>query len=152
MNKLNEKLEYAEKYCQEKGERFTQKRKTVLLALLESGKAISAYEIVDYCKQHFDKVLPAMSVYRILDFLQEQGLAHKLGTANKFVACSDIICEHDNVFSQFLICDNCQNVDEVSVVDPKILENIQAGIDKLGFRLTSRQLEINGICSKCLSD
>ena len=51
MNQLNKNIELAEKHCQEKGERLTQKRKLVLLALLDSQKAISAYELVEYCKQ-----------------------------------------------------------------------------------------------------
>jgi Fur family zinc uptake transcriptional regulator len=48
MNQLNKNIELAEKHCQEKGERLTQKRKLVLLALLDSKKAMSAYELVKY--------------------------------------------------------------------------------------------------------
>jgi Fur family zinc uptake transcriptional regulator len=150
MNQLNKNIELAEKHCRDKGERLTQKRKLVLLALLDSQKAISAYGLVEYCKQHFDETVSAMSVYRILDFLQGQGLAHKLGLANKFVACSHVVCRYKHQISQFLICDQCQGVEEMNI-DPLALEDLKAAIKETGFHLSSPQLEINGICNKCFS-
>lgn len=150
MNQLNKNIELAEKHCKEKGERLTQKRRLVLLALLDSKKAISAYELVEYCKQHYNETISAMSVYRILDFLQEQGLAHKLGLANKFVACSHVVCQYKHQISQFLICDQCQGVEEINI-DPLALKDLQTLIKKTGFHLSSPQLEINGVCEKCFS-
>lgn len=150
MNQLNKNIELAEKHCQEKGERLTQKRKLVLLALLDSKKAISAYELVEYCKQQFNETVSAMSVYRILGFLQEQGLAHKLGLANKFVACSHVVCRYKHQISQFLICDQCQSVEEINI-DPLALVVLKTAIKDTGFHLESPQLEINGICDSCFS-
>jgi len=150
MNQLNKNIELAEQHCQEKGERLTKKRKLILLVLLESKKAISAYEIVKYCKQQFNETISAMSVYRILGFLQEQGLAHKLGLANKFVACSHVVCKYKHQISQFLICDQCQRVEEINI-DQLVLEDLHKVIKKTGFHLSSPQLEINGICNTCFS-
>ncbi|MGH1486565.1 MAG: Fur family transcriptional regulator [Cellvibrionaceae bacterium] len=141
-------ISLAEKECQEKGEKLTKKRKTILLALLESKKAISAYELADYCKQHFNEIIPVMSIYRILDFLQTQGLAHRLDLANKYVACSHIACGHKHKLSQFLICDQCQCVEEINI-DSSALKNLQALIDKTGFHLNKPQLELNGTCKQC---
>ncbi len=129
MNQLNKNIELAEKHCREKKERLTQKRKLVLLALLNSKKAISAYELVKYCKKQFNETVSAMSVYRILDFLQRQGLAHKLCLANKFVACSHVVCRYKHQISQFLICDQCQGVEEINI-DPSALEGLKAVIEK----------------------
>ena len=151
MNAFNKTIELAEKECQEKGERLTKKRKTILLALLQSQKAISAYELVDYCKKHFSETIPVMSIYRILDFLQSQGLAHRLDLANKYVACSHIACGHKHKLSQFLICDQCQRVEEIDI-DQSTLQKLQSGINKTGFHLINPQLEINGICNKCFSE
>ncbi len=150
MDQLHKNIAVAEKYCQEKGERLTKKRKIVLMALLQSQKAISAYELVDYCKTAFDENVPAMSVYRILDFFKELGLAHKLSLANKYVACSHVVCEHKYELLQFLICDQCQRVEEVNI-DAATVNNLQAAINKAGFQLNSPQLEINGICQQCLA-
>jgi len=148
MKLLNNVLEKAEKYCQEKGQRLTHKRKLVLAALLQSQKAISAYELIDYCKDNFNEDIPAMSVYRILNFLQDQGLSHRLDLANKYVACSHIACGHKHNLSQFLICSECQHVEEISM-DATTSKSLQAGIDKTGFHLSSSQLEFSGVCDKC---
>ncbi|MGS2716869.1 Fur family transcriptional regulator [Eionea flava] len=148
MNTFDQHIALAEQHCKAKSERLTKKRKIVLLALLESKKAVSAYELVDYCKQTLNEIIPAMSVYRILDFLQNQGLAHRLGLANKYVACSHIVCEHKNELSQFLICEQCQGVEEIAI-DSSAVKSLQALIDKTGFHLSKPQLELSGVCQKC---
>ena len=148
MSQWVKEIALAEQYCQEKGERLTKKRKVVLQALLQSQKAISAYELVDFCKIQLNETITAMSVYRILAFLQEQGLVHKLSLSNKYVACSHGVCDHKDEFLQFLVCDQCQHVEEVSI-DSSTLKNLQTVINNKGFRLTTPQLEINGICEKC---
>ena len=151
MSVFDQHLQRAEIHCQAKGERLTQKRKTVLLALLETQKAVSAYELVDYCKQSLNVVIPAMTVYRALDFLVSQGLVHRLDSANKYIACSHIICENHQHSSQFLICDKCQHVEEVNI-DDIAMDSLQTAIDRSGFQLSSPQLEISGICNRCASD
>jgi Fe2+/Zn2+ uptake regulation proteins len=47
---LNSKaiLERAEKHCTELGGKLTEKRRQVLSGLLESPKALSAYELTDF--------------------------------------------------------------------------------------------------------
>lgn len=150
MDQTNKDIEHAEKYCLAKGERLTKNRKLVLSALIKKKKAVSAYDLVDYCKSSLDVVIPVMSVYRVLDFLQSLGLAHKLSLANKYVACSHIVCRHTHVLSQFLICDKCQRVEEMDV-EPSAISDLQTAIQKTGFHLSSPQLEISGICEKCFS-
>lgn len=150
MNELSSTIDLAEQHCQEKGKRLTKKRKLILLALLEAKKALSAYDLVEYCKQHLNEIIPVMSVYRILNFLQEHGLAHRLDLANKYIACSHIACEHQHRLSQFLICDQCQYVEEISV-DSSALKNLNTAIEKNGFHISNPQLEINGICDNCFS-
>lgn len=148
MNQLEQSLKIAEQYCKDNGERFTKNRQLILQALLETDKAISAYELVEYCKQHFSKVIPVMSVYRILDFFKTHGFAHRLDLANKYVACPQGVCEHKDTLSQFLICDQCQRVEEIHI-DQSAINNLQQAIQKTGFHLTTPQLEVNGICDKC---
>ena len=150
MNQLQTMIEHAEQHCQQQRVRLTAKRKCVLVGLLQSQKAMSAYELVDYCKTQLDQTIPAMSVYRILDFLQDQGLVHRLDLANKYVACSHASCSHNHELLQFLICDQCQSVEEINI-DPSVLQNLQKTISQTGFHLSSPQLEINGICNKCFS-
>ena len=150
MNQLNNAIDHAEKYCQEKGIRLTKKRKIILTALLQTEKAISAYELVEYCETQLNEVIPAMSVYRILDFLQDQGLAHRLDSANKYVACSHISCSHEHEVPQFLICGGCQKVEEISISQATI-KVLEKSVTTAGYHLVSPQLEMNCLCQQCAS-
>ncbi len=143
-------LQSAERKCLESGVRLTPKRKLVLSGLLFSDKALSAYDLVDLCKTEFDEVIPAMSVYRILEFLQEQQLVHKLNLANKYIACCQMSCEHRHEVSQFLICGECQRVKEISL--GKFTEkDLRKSVESEGFQLVSPQLEINCVCDECIN-
>ena len=141
-------IDEAEHRCREQGARLTEKRKQVLSGLLSSDTALSAYELVDYCKTEYGQALPAMSVYRILNFLQEQHLVHKLNLANKYVACAHITCDHDHGVPQFLICSECQSVREISVAK-SVINALNRSVDEAGYQLMSPQLEINCLCQEC---
>lgn len=148
MNRVQELMRHAERHCQKNGVRLTEKRKRVLSGLLQSDKALSAYELVDYCKANFNETIPAMSVYRILNLLTSEQLVHKLNLANKYVACAHIAGEHKHETVQFLICGQCQRVKEI-VMNPSIVEQLRRNVEEAGFHLTSPQLEINCVCDNC---
>ena len=144
-------IDEADQRCKEQGARLTEKRKQVLAGLLNSDTALSAYELVDYCREQHGYAIPAMSVYRILDFLQSQHLVHKLNLANKYVACAHISCDHDHGVPQFLICGNCQRVKEINV-SRSTIKALQRSVDEAGYQLQSPQLEMNCLCESCRDD
>jgi len=74
-------IDRAEQHCNKQGSRLTSKRKPVLAGLLQADKALSAYELLDYCKNQCGANIPAMSAYRILTFLESEQLAHRLKLA-----------------------------------------------------------------------
>ena len=141
-------IDRAEEKCQSRGSRLTDKRKHILLGLVSSGKALSAYELMDYCKEKFDQNIPAMSVYRILDFLQEEQLVHKLNLANKYVACSHISCGHKHEVPQFLICNQCSNVKEIAI-NRSIVDGLKENVERADYQLLSTQIELNCLCQAC---
>lgn len=149
MQNIQTIIEHAERHCREHGVRFTNKRKRVLSGLVASQKAMSAYELVDYCKEEFGENMPAMSVYRILDVLEAEGLVHKLNLANKYVACSHITCDHAHEVPQFLICSQCQKVEEITL-NMSTISELRANVEHAGFHMISPQLEMNCICKGCL--
>lgn len=149
MTKVEQVLNSAEQLCKSQNVRLTDKRKKVLTVLLKSVKALSAYEVIEVYKNEFGKTMPAMSIYRILDFLEGKCLVHKLNLANKYVACAHISCEHEHQISQFLICKKCQKVNEININKSIILE-FQKNVENAGFHLVSPQLEMNCICNNCI--
>ncbi|WP_338621856.1 Fur family transcriptional regulator [Agarivorans sp. OAG1] len=149
MMQIDSVIQHAEQHCKQRGVRLTTKRKQVLSGLVQSNKALSAYELTDYCKQLFDQSIPAMSVYRILDFLETEHLVHKLSLANKYVACAHICCSHSHGVPQFLICGKCSKVKEISIAASTINE-LKHNAEQAGFTLVSQQLEMNCLCEDCI--
>jgi len=141
-------IDHAEVQCRDRGTRLTEKRKAVLSGLLRSRKAQSAYELVDFCREELGEKLPPMSIYRILDFLEEEQLVHKLKLANRYVACTHITCDHKHEVPQFLICNECYRVEETSI-SKSMLSALKRNISKVGFELVSPQFEINCLCGDC---
>lgn len=148
MNNVESIIQHAERHCRDHGARLTVKRKQILTGLIESNKALSAYELMDFCKQRYGTNMPAMSVYRILEFLEDQHLVHKLNLANKYVVCIHISCDHSHAVPQFLICKNCSKVKEISINQSTISE-LSATVKNAGFDLYSPQVELNCLCKSC---
>lgn len=141
-------IEHAEQQCLSNGAKLTKKRKSVLLGLLKTKRAMTAYELSDFCKQELDEAMPTMSVYRILEFLESQQLVHKLKLANRYVACIHIACDHKHATPQFLICFNCYRVTEVSIKESTI-KALRNNVDAAGYTLVSPQIEMNCLCAEC---
>lgn len=148
MASISKVLNHAEKTCSAHGARLTEKRKMVLTGLLKSKTPLSAYELVDFCRDEFDETLPAMSVYRILEFLEKENLVHKLHLANKYIACSHISCDHAHEVPQFLICGGCGVVKEIGI-KKALVDSLKQNVEQAGFHLSSPQLELHCLCQSC---
>ncbi|REL27734.1 transcriptional repressor [Thalassotalea euphylliae] len=149
MNNWQTHIEQAEQSCRQSGERLTTKRKQVLAILLKADKAISAYELIELYSEQHQRTLAPMSAYRILDFLESVHLAHRLNTANKYVACAYIGCEHSHELPQFIVCQECQRVDELSACSSNLMA-LTDEIKQTGYQLSSPQIELTGVCQACL--
>lgn len=147
-DKLSTILQRAKDICQQHEVRLTEKREKVLSALVQSGQAMSAYELAEQYRELFQQSIPAMSVYRILDFLAEMSLVHKLSSANKYIACSHISCSHEHQIPQFLICETCNAVSEVAV-NASVIAELSQSVAEIGFTLANEQLELRGFCQAC---
>jgi len=109
---------------------------------------MSAYELIDDCRENLQEKLPPMSMYRILDFLEQEQLVHKLKLAKRYVACTHITCDHQHEVPQFLVCIQCYKVEEASV-SKSMLSTLKRNIKNVGFELVSPQLEISCLCADC---
>jgi len=141
-------IKKSQEACALAGVKLTNKRKNVLIILLESTTPLSAYEIAEKYRYHFNETLPIMSVYRMLDFLVHERLVHKLETASQYMSCAHITCEHQHETPQFLICDQCGNVKEIGI-KKHIINELALSIQNTGFKLAHQQLELHGICENC---
>ena len=151
MPEIQDVIDIAEQECTAHGVRLTNKRMQVLSGLLLSNKALSAYELIDFCKDEFGESMPAVTVYRVLDFLQQNNLVHRLDIANKYVACAHIGSNHEHTASQFLICSQCQAVKEINI-KPTQLDEFKKNAEQAGFYLVHPKFEMNCICKDCKAE
>ena len=148
MSSIEQLILSAERKCSEHGKRLTPKRGLVLRRLAQSETALSAYELADICNHGAQDPMPAMSVYRILEFLVKECLVHRLETANKYVACAHIACGHEHKKPQFLICNDCHAVKEIDVC-LETLSAVESAAHSVGFKPQNLQLEVRGVCGIC---
>jgi Fur family zinc uptake transcriptional regulator len=148
-NNINELIQHADTHCKSHGAHLTKTRKLVLSALIQSGKALSAYDLIDLCKKNFNENIRPMSVYRCLDFLANKKLAHKLKMSNRYAASSQISGEHISGVPQLLICGSCNQVQEISI-NASAMAELKSDVQEAGFQLLNPQLEINGTCNNCV--
>lgn len=143
-------LTRAAEKCAQSGGRLTEKRQRVLELLVRANVPLSAYELVDQYNKVNEQAMPPMSAYRILDFLVTEQLVHKLSSENKYVACSHITCDHEHEVSQFLICQKCHQVREISI-QRDIINGLSESVQSAGYHLVNSQLELECICDKCMN-
>ncbi len=148
MENLNVVMSHVEMNCKAHGARLTRKRKVMLKGLIKSGKALSAYELIDFCQGEFGSIIHPMTAYRILAFLQSEQLVRKLDSTNKFIACSHVICDDVQYVLQFLICPKCDKVEEISV-KKSTLDELQNNVEHAGFHLVAPYMEMKCVCKAC---
>ncbi|MBK7365201.1 MAG: transcriptional repressor [Nitrosomonas sp.] len=148
---INQIIRKSQEVCKLAGIKLTTKRKNVLIVLLNSTTSLSAYEIAEKYRDRFSESLPVMSVYRMLDFLIQGELVHKLESTGQYMSCAHITCNHEHEIPQFLICDHCHAVKEIGI-KKKLLTELTQSIQATGFTLANQQLELHGLCEHCQSN
>ena len=140
----HEAIAHAEAVCAARGERLTPVRRRVLEALLSSHHPLGAYELIDLLAQTGARPAP-ITIYRALDFLREQGLAHRIESRNAFIACGHNHASGDPVV--FLICEKCGAVGEAA--SAAVADTIKRASRAAGFTPKTPVIEISGICAHC---
>jgi Fur family zinc uptake transcriptional regulator len=133
----------AEAKCKAAGVRLTDVRRRVLEILLESHQAIGAYQVLARLQEEGHGSHPPLA-YRALEFLVQNGLAHKLESANAFVACAAPEVGHNPAF---FICRLCGSVAEDE--DFSIARALNKIANEAKFKVETTAVELEGLCSFC---
>lgn len=136
-------LDRAAARCEAGGARLTPIRRDVLELLLRHENGLKAYDLLSKIKQLRSNATPP-TVYRALDFLIEQGLVHKIGRINQFVACRH---ESHHLPALFLVCPHCGKVSELHA--PALMQSLLRNITQAGHTLDCQEVEIPSICPDC---
>lgn len=137
-------LKAADDVCAQSGSRLTPLRAQVLEALWGSHKAQGAYDLLDALNRKAKKKLAPLSVYRALDFLVAEGLAHRIESLNAYVGCPHPSKAHA---LQFLVCSDCHMVTELE--EDKISRPLKSSAAAHGFTPARTVVEVIGLCRAC---
>ncbi|MFO0998264.1 MAG: transcriptional repressor [Alphaproteobacteria bacterium] len=138
-------LDQAEALCADRDARLTALRRRVLELVWSEHKPIGAYDILDRLSRCGRRAAP-VAVYRALAFLMAQGFVHRIASRNAYVGCGRPEARHA---AQFLICDTCDAVAELS--DARIEHAIMEGAERTGFAVARPVVEVQGLCPACRS-
>lgn len=142
-NKSEDPLDRAAAHCAARGARLTPIRRDVLDLLLRHENGLKAYDLLAQIKQLRSNATPP-TVYRALDFLIEQGLVHKIGRINQFVACRH---ESHDLPGLFLVCPHCGKVSELH--DSVLMQSLLRSIARAGHALDCQEVEVSSTCPDC---
>ena len=112
-------------------------------ALRAADGPMTAYQVLDAVREHGISAPP--TVYRALNRLVEEGLAHRVESINAYVACSHSHQADDAAI--FAICDNCGVVEEID--DKKAVSGLRRAAEADRFAVQHMAVEIRGLCERC---
>jgi Fur family zinc uptake transcriptional regulator len=144
---VQHRLDEAASTCAKEGAQLTELRRAVLGLVLEADVPLTAYRLLDRLKETRKNAVPA-TIYRALEFLQEQKLIHRIEKLNAFIPCTEADHHHHHA-AQFLICRNCGTVAEIE--DHAVLHALEQAAKRQGFRPGNAVIELDGTCAACLA-
>jgi len=143
------KLDIAERLCREQGLKWTAQRRQVMALLLEQQGPAGAYDLLDALQRRHQPGAKPPTIYRALDFLVSAGLAHRLASTNRYMACDHLSCDHGHeAGTLFLVCDNCGVVREAPMDSP-LRRQLTRSLASEGFKVGPQPLEMHGRCERC---
>jgi Fur family transcriptional regulator, zinc uptake regulator len=136
-------LARAEAITAANGTRLTPVRRRVLEILLADHKALGAYDVLARLAADGYGNQPPVA-YRALEFLVDQGLAHRIQRLNAFTAC---VHPGESHAPAFLICRQCQTVAEAAATVARSALDAEAA--RAGFLIERTTIEALGLCPAC---
>jgi Fur family zinc uptake transcriptional regulator len=136
------RLDLAENLCAMRSARLTGLRRRALEILLKADSPLKAYDMIELMRLEGRRVTPA-TIYRVLEFLQGNGLAHRINAVNAFTPCAHLGAEHRRLVT--LVCSRCGQAREID--DQSLNDAMDSRLGELGFSVQS--VEIMGACEAC---
>lgn len=131
--------------CRDRRLKLTPSRGFVLERLLETHRAMTAYELLDAMRAAGHGNHPPVA-YRALKFLVRHGFVHRIERLNAYVACTQGAGPHA---AAFMVCRRCRTVAETAQTAEPEMTALAAGA---GFALERLVVEAEGVCAQCRSE
>jgi len=132
-------------YCQQVSIKLTPLRTDILTIMCRFEQAISAYEILRQLKQTRPNAQPP-TVYRVLEYLQEVHIIHRIASKNTYLCCIHPDLPHRGQ-GQLLLCKVCDQADEI--LNGQLSQAVTDCTKAYGFQFHDDLIEIHGTCATC---
>lgn len=139
-------LAVARRLCAERGVRLTSTRSRVLELLLDSDVPCTAYDLIAALGVRLGRKVNPPTVYRALEFLIDQGLAHRLEGERAFMPGAPNMQGRGCLLC---LCDACGKAITVDASD--IEAELALTASALGFIIHRSVLETRGQCPRCVA-
>ena len=144
---IDDYLKKAEDICFHCNARFTTLRRRVLELVVEAGKPVGAYAVLDLLKaddEEASRKAAPPTVYRALDFLLQHGLIHRIASHNTYIVCDHPGHKHSGLF---LVCTECGAANELE--SHRVALAVDSVAKSQDFKVQSENMELTGLCSAC---
>ena len=122
------------------GSRVTEPRVRVLAVLMQGADPLSHQAVCDALPP--DSGIDRVTVYRVLDWLVDSGLAHKNADASRVYRFSAAAAGEHTAHVHFR-CEACGGVFCLDAAPPA------APVLPAGFRLSRMDFDLRGLCAQC---
>jgi Fur family transcriptional regulator, zinc uptake regulator len=133
--------------CRERREELTPARRSILESLAEARRPLGAYELLARLARKSGRKIGPPTIYRALQFLQDQKLIARIESQNRYVLCAHPERPHQCLF---LVCDRCAKSTEIE--NPALDRLLEHEAVRAGFAAQRLVVELKGICAGCASD
>ncbi len=132
----------AEDLIRSTGARVTRPRVEVMAALLGARRALTHHEVERLLNRALG--IDRVTIYRVLDWLTAEGLAHKIAGDDRVWRYNSAGHEHAREHAHFK-CNRCGTVICLDDMDRKPSVRLPPG-----FRSTEIELTVKGFCAGCI--
>jgi Fur family zinc uptake transcriptional regulator len=139
-------LQLAQTRCETHGQKLTPARRRVLELLMRAGQPVKAYDLISGFSETAGEIAKPPTIYRALEFLEREGLAHRIESLSAYVACRG---EPQRHAAAFLICDCCGKTEEIAA---PVDEALRCLASQAGYRIQAVSIEARGRCGACDED
>src|SRR3972149_5688872 len=126
-----------------RGHRITQPRRAVLEALDRAGRAMSPYDLQRLLREE-GRNLDHVTIYRTLELLCSQNLAHRVTSLGGFVRCS---LDKEDACHRYMVCRSCGTFSEFA--DEALCQKEEEDVKSYGLLGEKHVAASLGLCADC---
>lgn len=143
---MSTQVQRIEAYCRKKAIRLTRLRKKIICFLAKQTKPLKAYELLAKLNQEpQDKAYVIMSIYRVLDFLCQHRIVHRINSNNSYMLC----CHPEKKFCQIFICKACGK--KIESHNQLLHQKLTKLATQSQFAIEQHAIDLSGLCQRCLA-